>query len=154
MVLRKISLLSIALMITSLPAISAQKVCADKGSGVISVKSKCSAAEQTLSLDNISTIAEGRTNYLASCRTIKTSNSTSNGAAGAQVTCGTGEFLLNYGDYVTPVALTVTRHNEITYSGDIPSGVIIVAQTDYGVPNLSITNTWTLNVTGTCCPKI
>jgi hypothetical protein len=90
---------------------------------------------------------------ITSCRTLYSWNSTENGAASARVTCGPNEFLLNYGNYSNPAwALMNIRRATLEYSGQIPTGVLVMVQTEAQAATTGFA-IFTLYVTATCCPR-
>lgn len=133
---------------------NAAKVCINTVTGAIAARSKCKANETTASAANFMDALKGHNSYLSSCRLVEASDGTTNGTAAARVSCKPSEFLLNYGDYTTPIALSAVRMNKIEYRGGIPSGVYVLAQTEVYAPDSPLFDTWTLTVTGTCCPSL
>jgi hypothetical protein len=145
--------------------IPALKICIS-GNGTLSAKTKCSKAEATASFNDFKGATTQGTQgpagpqgpqgpagsngvvNISSCRSIVSSKFTTNGTAGATVTCNNNEFLLNYGNYTLPTSsLQFLASTEVYYSGGIPYGVAVLASTQVG-----ITDSYTLYVTGTCCP--
>lgn len=154
MKLKKTALI-LGIVLASVTQISeAQKVCANTVSGEFNTRSKCKKNEIPVSSNNLMDLTKGKTTYLSSCRTIDSTDYTTNGTAGASVRCNGNEFLLNYGEYVDPIRLSVIRMNDMDYEANIPVGVFIISQIDFGVPSSITNNTYTLHVTGTCCPRI
>ena len=144
--------LALALALTD--TAHAAKVCINTVTGAIAARGKCKASETTASAANFMDALKGHNSYLSSCRLVEASDATTNGTAAARVSCKPSEFLLNYGDYTTPIALSAVRMNKIEYRGGIPSGVYVLAQTEVYVPDSPLFDSWTLTVTGTCCPSL
>lgn len=147
----------IVVVASSLIACSAnagQLICANPDSGSINVRSKCLKSEIAMTLNNAGQLlTQTPTKVISACRTITTSQATATGAAAVSLTCNSGEFLLNYGDWTAPFVLTTARSHEVFYSGVIPIGVNISTSYDFGLPQSSSIMNWTLNATATCCPR-
>lgn len=141
-------------MLAALPSYAVTRVCANPITGDILTRTRCKGAEVTLNANNIWDVLKGKNTYLSSCRTVEATDVADPSTAGASITCNSGEFLLNFGDYTRPIALNVIRQNEIEYDGNIPIGVLVIAQNDFGVGNYPFTTNWTFHLTGTCCPRI
>lgn len=132
----------------------ATPICVDQVTGDFNARPKCKKNEVALTANNLWAVLEGKSTYLSSCRTVDATDATTNGTAGASVGCNSNEFLLNYGEYVDPMTLSVSRLNKMKYEGSIPIGVFIITQLDYGVIHVPVFDTYTLHVTGTCCPRV
>jgi hypothetical protein len=145
---------SVMTVAAALPAHAVTRICANTVTGDIQTRTRCRGQEITLNAHNIWDVLKGKNTYLSSCRTVENTDVASPSTAGASIRCNGNEFLLNYGDYTRPVALNVTRQNKIEYDGQVPVGVSVIAQNDFGVGDYSFTTHWTFHLTGTCCPRI
>lgn len=149
----RILLSTVAFTMAIATTAQAGKVCSDPITGDINSRVKCKANEVPVTANNLMDIIKKKSNYLASCRMVDVTDYAESGTAGATLDCASNEFLLNFGNYTDPVTLNVVRWNLLRYDGNIPTGVSIATQIDFGVPG-GTTKAYTLHVTGTCCPRI
>lgn len=155
--MNRFTVLSVATVMTAMlaPAAGAvNRVCANPVTGEMTTRPRCKGSDIALNASNIWDVLKGKNTYLSACRTVEGTAVANPSTAGVSVSCNSGEFMLNYGDFTTPVALNVVRQNEIIYDGNIPSGVLMIAQNDFGVGDYSFTTGWTFHVTATCCPRL
>ncbi len=134
------------------------------GNGTLSAKTKCSKAEATASFNDFKSAGIQGTQgpqgpqgpagvvNISDCRSIQNSQFTTNGTIVLTTSCNSGEYLLNYGNFADPFnSLQFVRSTRILYSGGIPYGIEVAAQTE--LENPPSYDVFTFYVTATCCPK-
>ena len=126
-------------------------ICAESITGNIRVAKKCPRDYVPVSADNFMDIFGAPKGFIATCHTVTSTEQTTTGTSVVDIRCGSKEFLLNYGEYPTPISLDLIRWSEIKYDGNVPIGVSVVAQSEIGTP--AVFEIWSFTVTGTCCPR-
>lgn len=141
---------------------AAQNVCANNVTGDITAKAKCKANETPLNMNLLAGIIKSDVQEFAgldigSCRTVMSDGAASHdvtSTASALVTCGPGEFLLNYGYSLAPPIAEVARSSEVKYIGNVPAGASVITQSEISLIAAGVQQPpYTLRVTGTCCPS-
>jgi hypothetical protein len=134
------------------------RLCATSNGDLVA-RARCKAGETAVSVASLrdllklSELETPSTVNLAACRSVTGSDQTFNGTAYASVYCETNEILLNYGWSTDPLSLSFTRSAEMFYRGKLPYGILIGVQTELEGPDTGYLATFTLNLTGTCCPQ-
>lgn len=128
-----------------------QLLCFNQTAGAFRVAKQCPTGSIPVSSGNIQEVVGSPQGFISQCHTVQNTEYTTNGTSVVDIACGANEFMLNYGEYPTPISLDFIRWSEITYDGNVPTGVSVVAQSE--IETTPAFESWSFTVTGTCCPR-